>query len=108
MTPMCKEPIKPGPCVTATASISSIETFAFSIASLKTRLKFSKCRRDATSGKTPPYFLWISICVETELLNTSLLRINATDVSSQLDSIAHINIYSSTLNLITQAFLRMP
>ena len=53
-TPTWSEPIRPGPWVKATASMSSIVTFAVSSASVMTVEMFSTWMRLATSGTTPP------------------------------------------------------
>ena len=56
-TPTSKEPIKPGPYVTAIASISSIFILDFSKTSSKTTVMLLICNLLAISGTTPPYSL---------------------------------------------------
>ena len=50
-----------------------------------------RCSREASSGTTPPYFWWISICEATTLERTSRpSETMAAAVSSQEDSMARI------------------
>ena len=53
-TPTRRAPMSPGPCVTAIVSTSSSVAPASSSASRTTGTTSSRCRRDATSGTTPP------------------------------------------------------
>ena len=91
LIPTINEPINPGSAVTAILSMSSYVKPASFIAASITYVIFSICLLLATSGTTPPYNLWISICVYTTLHKTVLPSSTmATLVSSQLDSIAKI------------------
>ena len=56
-TPTKRLPSNPGAYVQANASMSSNFIFAFSKHSSITIVIFSKCRRLATSGTTPPYLV---------------------------------------------------
>lgn len=94
-TPTKRAPTSPGPCVTATASISSQPARASSSASIATGRTSSIWCRDAISGTTPPNFLCIGTCVEITL--DKIFRpssITAQEVSSQLVSNAKIFILS--------------
>ena len=53
-TPTSSAPIKPGPRVTATLPTSSSDERASASASRMTGVASSRCRREATSGTTPP------------------------------------------------------
>ena len=66
-SPTRSAPISPGPCVTATRSTRSSPTPASPSASRRTGVTSSRCRRDATSGTTPPYFACSSAWEETTL-----------------------------------------
>src|SRR3989338_2386710 len=85
--PTIKEVIRPGPKVTAILSIRA----GFILASVKARSITGKILtiwfRAATSGTTPPYFLWILIWEETifeRILNLpALISTKAAAVSSQ-------------------------
>ena len=57
ITPIINAPFKPGPFVTAIASIFSMETLESIIALSTTLLISDKCSLDAISGTTPPYSL---------------------------------------------------
>src|SRR6266446_3523895 len=86
--PTSSEPTSPGPCVTPMASKSSRRILACSMASRTTGTMRRKCSREASSGTTPPYFRWMSICDATTLDRIS--RPSATTaaaVSSHEDSI---------------------
>src|SRR5262249_56171433 len=69
--PTRSAPTRPGPCVTATASASPSSAPAWPSASRRTGITSSRCRRDATSGTTPPKRAWRSACEETTLARIS-------------------------------------
>src|SRR5699024_2143608 len=99
LIPTKSAPIKPGPSVTAIASISSHVSSLCSNASSKTIVICSTWCRDAISGTTPPKRLWLSICEETtfEITFVPFLTI-ATAVSSQLVSIPNMIVSFFMLN----------
>src|SRR5712664_1001484 len=91
--PTSSEPTSPGPCVTAMASKSSRRLFACCMASRTTGTICRKCSREASSGTTPPYLRWTSICDATTLDKIS--RPSATTaaaVSSHEDSIPRMRV----------------
>src|SRR5437867_1957847 len=65
--PTSSEPTSPGPCVTAMPSRSMSRTRASPSARSTTGTITSRCRRDASSGTTPPYGPWTSSCEATTL-----------------------------------------
>ena len=89
-TPTSNAPIKPGVYVTATRSMSFSDTEAAASASRMIGMRFFRCSRDASSGTTPPYFLWMSICEETMLDRTMSSLSTAAAVSSQEVSIPRV------------------
>src|SRR6266508_1619813 len=105
--PTRSEPTRPGPWVTAMPSKSLSPMPAASRARLMTGTITSVCRRDASSGTTPPYGPWTSSCEATML--DRILRPpsrTAAAVSSQEVSIPRTIIRSaapSSLDLRRQA-----
>ena len=88
-TPVSSAPTRPGPCVTATASIESSVQPACSSAWSTIASTASTCMREAISGTTPPYISCSFICDAMGF--ESILRPSSTTaalVSSQDDSIA--------------------
>ncbi len=70
-TPTSSAPISPGPAVTPTASTSSSVAPAPASASSITGATSSRCRRDATSGTTPPNRACSSACEATTFARIS-------------------------------------
>jgi hypothetical protein len=85
--PTNKEPSRPGPCVTATASRSFFSIPAWRKAAVTTGSKCCWWAREASSGTTPPYCS-CTAWPATTLLSSCPLRNTAAPVSSQLDSMA--------------------
>jgi hypothetical protein len=90
-TPTSREPISPGPYVTATASISAQSAFASSIAASRVGTIQRSCWRAATSGTIPPVAAWSATWLATwfDAMRRPPSTI-ATPVSSHEDSIAKI------------------
>src|SRR5215831_16902053 len=63
--PTRSEPTSPGPWVTAIPSRSGRRTPASASAFSTTGTMTSRCRREASSGTTPPYGAWIASCEAT-------------------------------------------
>ena len=98
--PTKSAPTRPGPYVTPIASTSSNVKFASFNAAFTTPSTASICILDATSGTTPPNFLWVSIWDAMTLERTFLPSTTiAAAVSSQLDSIPKIIFFSINLYL---------
>src|SRR4030043_86394 len=91
--PTSRDPIRPGPWHTATPDSSSSLTSTVFNASSTTGHIISMCRRDASSGTMPPYFLCISVWLEI-ILEIIFVPFSTTDadVSSQDVSIPRISI----------------
>ena len=80
--------MRPGPTVTATAAMSSQEQPATSSASATTVGSSSVCRREATSGTTPPNCACSSFCDETidertRPASTTAALVSSHEVSTQ-------------------------
>src|SRR5438874_6568734 len=87
--PTRSDPTRPGPSVTATASIWSTVSPAVSRACWTTRGSSVMWARDASSGTTPPYSTWMS-CAATMLARMRPSWTMAAPVSSQEVSIPRI------------------
>src|SRR5690554_786418 len=99
-TPMSRAPTKPGPWVTATASMPDQSKSASSKALRIKGFRASRCWREAISGTTPPNRAWVSIWEATWLAKSSRPRLTmATAVSSQDVSIAKILAISLLLSV---------
>jgi hypothetical protein len=75
---------------------SLIESFAYD------RDDFRRCSREASSGTTPPYLRWMSICEETML--ERMRRPSATTaaaVSSQEDSMPRISFSGAAIVILS-------
>src|SRR5690606_25719055 len=95
-SPTRSDPTSPGPFVTAIPSMSASVTPAWRSASSMTGSISSRCRRDATSGTTPPNFWCTSICDATTL--ERMMRpcsTTAAAVSSQLVSMPKMSLKSA-------------
>src|SRR6478735_8058968 len=86
-SPTTSAPIRPGPAVTATPSISHRSTSAISHARRRVGTIASRCARLATSGTTPPNRMCWSTLEATSLASSSVPRTIPIPVSSQDDSI---------------------
>ena len=90
--PTRRAPTRPGPAVTAMASIESMEVPALSSARSTTETMVRRWARLASSGTTPPNTAWISWERMTRLSSDAWPlasdRSTAADVSSQDDSMA--------------------
>src|SRR4051794_20522217 len=88
LIPTSSAPIRPGPAVAATASMSSRVTPASWSAASTTGSTSSRWWRAATSGTTPPKPSWALACEEITLLRMRAPSRTAAQVSSQEVSIA--------------------
>src|SRR3989344_1758835 len=127
-TPIKSDPISPGPCATATASMFSLTHFvilgfdklfgiwclefgilaALPIASAITGKMLRTCSLAATSGTTPPYFFCKSTEEATTLLRTFCpSSTTAAPVSSQVVSNPSILIVLGTTLSYTEGLFRL-
>src|SRR3954453_9997962 len=88
LIPTSSAPIRPGPTVAATASMSSRATPASPSAASTTRSTSSRWWRAATSGTTPPKPSWAFACEEMTLLRIRGPSRTGGQVASQEGSIA--------------------
>src|SRR5256886_4922918 len=85
-TPTSNAPARPGPAVTATASMAERPSPASASARSTTAGRAARCARLASSGTTPPKILWMSCERMTRLASSPFTR-TAADVSSHEVSI---------------------
>ena len=85
-TPTMRAPARPGPEVTAIASMSASVTSASARASSRVGTNASRWAREAISGITPPKRTCSSMEDETVFVSRAVPRTMPTPVSSQEDS----------------------
>ena len=90
LMPTVREPMRPGPAHTATASTSPRSAPAASRAASRVGMKDSRWAREAISGMMPPKRAYSSMEVAVTSARSSRPRTSATPVSSQVDSMPRI------------------